>query len=44
MKKTNNTSLKRRHDVFGLVYMIPWFIGFLLFFLPAVTFSAETAS
>lgn len=33
MKKTNNTSLKRRHDVFGLVYMIPWFIGFLLFFL-----------
>ena len=29
-KKVNE--LKRRHDRFGLVFMIPWFLGFFLFF------------
>lgn len=29
-RKTN--TLKRKHDRFGLIFMIPWFIGFVLFF------------
>lgn len=33
MKRKTNTSLIKQHDLFGLVFMIPWFIGFLLFFL-----------
>lgn len=32
MKKTK-TNLLRRRDAFGLVFMIPWIIGFLMFFL-----------
>ena len=31
--KTGNKHLLRRHDAFGLVFMIPWIAGFLLFFL-----------
>lgn len=33
MKKKPSTSLQKKHDAFGLVFMIPWFIGFGLFFL-----------
>lgn len=33
MKRKPNISLNKQHDMFGLVFMIPWFIGFLLFFL-----------
>ncbi len=33
MKRKPNTSLNKQRDAFGLVFMIPWFIGFLLFFL-----------
>ena len=33
MKKKRSGSLLRRRDSFGLVFMIPWIIGFLMFFL-----------
>ncbi len=32
MNNKNTKLLKRKHDRFGLVFMIPWIIGFLLFF------------
>jgi len=33
MKRNKTGALRKRRDAFGLVFMIPWFIGFLLFFL-----------
>ena len=33
MKKKRSGSLLRRRDSFGLVFMIPWIVGFLMFFL-----------